>query len=182
MDALFWGVANIIYAVAIRMNWRIRKMKTGRNHPCPCGSGKKFKKCCLNKAAAPSHELYYRRLSRAHDRLVDRLVSHAGRIFGSESIHVAMHDFLLWPEEDDEVSEEILDRAGPLFWPWYVFNWEYIPLDGGPELPGPTSRTVAELYVEKQGGKLDSLQRRLIDGINRKGTQQVRDMLGLNDR
>jgi SEC-C motif-containing protein len=20
----------------------------GRNDPCPCGSGKKFKKCCLN--------------------------------------------------------------------------------------------------------------------------------------
>ncbi len=24
--------------------------KTGRNDPCPCGSGKKFKQCCLNKA------------------------------------------------------------------------------------------------------------------------------------
>ena len=24
--------------------------KTGRNDPCPCGSGKKFKKCCLNKS------------------------------------------------------------------------------------------------------------------------------------
>jgi hypothetical protein len=24
-----------------------RKMQTGRNEPCPCGSGKKFKKCCL---------------------------------------------------------------------------------------------------------------------------------------
>jgi len=23
--------------------------KIGRNEPCPCGSGKKFKKCCLNK-------------------------------------------------------------------------------------------------------------------------------------
>ena len=22
--------------------------KTGRNAPCPCGSGKKYKKCCLN--------------------------------------------------------------------------------------------------------------------------------------
>ncbi len=28
----------------------IRKsVKTGRNKPCPCGSGKKYKKCCLNK-------------------------------------------------------------------------------------------------------------------------------------
>ncbi|MCA9066566.1 MAG: SEC-C domain-containing protein, partial [Planctomycetaceae bacterium] len=23
--------------------------KTGRNDPCPCGSGKKYKKCCLKK-------------------------------------------------------------------------------------------------------------------------------------
>jgi len=23
--------------------------KVGRNEPCPCGSGKKFKKCCLER-------------------------------------------------------------------------------------------------------------------------------------
>ena len=27
----------------------IKKKKVGRNDPCPCGSGKKFKKCCLGK-------------------------------------------------------------------------------------------------------------------------------------
>jgi hypothetical protein len=25
--------------------------KTGRNEPCPCGSGKKFKQCCESKAS-----------------------------------------------------------------------------------------------------------------------------------
>ena len=24
--------------------------KAGRNDPCPCGSGKKYKRCCLNKS------------------------------------------------------------------------------------------------------------------------------------
>jgi uncharacterized protein YchJ len=24
----------------------VRKSKIGRNEPCPCGSGKKYKKCC----------------------------------------------------------------------------------------------------------------------------------------
>jgi preprotein translocase subunit SecA len=28
--------------------------KIGRNEPCPCGSGKKYKKCCANKQAADS--------------------------------------------------------------------------------------------------------------------------------
>ncbi|MCL6591559.1 MAG: SEC-C domain-containing protein [Firmicutes bacterium] len=27
----------------------MRSAKTGRNEPCPCGSGKKYKKCCLGK-------------------------------------------------------------------------------------------------------------------------------------
>lgn len=31
----------------VRNPWR----NVGRNDPCPCGSGRKFKKCCLDKAA-----------------------------------------------------------------------------------------------------------------------------------
>ena len=26
---------------------QLKRNKIGRNDPCPCGSGKKFKKCCL---------------------------------------------------------------------------------------------------------------------------------------
>ena len=29
-------------------------MRTGRNDACPCGSGKKFKRCCLNSSSSPS--------------------------------------------------------------------------------------------------------------------------------
>jgi hypothetical protein len=29
-------------------------MKLGRNDPCHCGSGLKYKKCCLTKDAAPA--------------------------------------------------------------------------------------------------------------------------------
>jgi uncharacterized protein len=34
----------------VRNPWR----KVGRNDPCPCGSGKKFKKCCLAKGEPPA--------------------------------------------------------------------------------------------------------------------------------
>lgn len=27
----------------------VRREKIGRNDPCPCGSGKKYKQCCINK-------------------------------------------------------------------------------------------------------------------------------------
>jgi uncharacterized protein YecA (UPF0149 family) len=29
-------------------NHKPRETKVGRNDPCPCGSGKKYKKCCLH--------------------------------------------------------------------------------------------------------------------------------------
>jgi hypothetical protein len=32
-------------------------MKIGRNNPCPCGSGKKYKHCCLSPATAVSDDL-----------------------------------------------------------------------------------------------------------------------------
>lgn len=31
------------------MDERFRSVKIGRNARCPCGSGKKFKKCCIDK-------------------------------------------------------------------------------------------------------------------------------------
>ena len=34
-----------------------KKVKIGRNDPCPCGSGKKYKHCCLNKPKAPIDEV-----------------------------------------------------------------------------------------------------------------------------
>lgn len=33
-----------------------KKLKIGRNDPCPCGSGKKYKKCCLLKGTQPESQ------------------------------------------------------------------------------------------------------------------------------
>lgn len=30
----------------------VKREKIGRNDPCPCGSGSKFKRCCINKFEA----------------------------------------------------------------------------------------------------------------------------------
>ena len=34
-----------------------RKSKVGRNDPCPCGSGRKYKKCCQGKTTSPKVDL-----------------------------------------------------------------------------------------------------------------------------
>ncbi|MBU1170347.1 MAG: SEC-C domain-containing protein [Proteobacteria bacterium] len=145
-------------------------MQIGRNEPCPCGSGKKYKKCCLNKDTAPSQELYYRRLSEAHDRLVGRLLSYAEVNLGEDAVDLAMNEFLLWPEPEDKISEDTLDRIGPLFLPWYLFNWEFDSMDidvAGVDLGEDEDWTVAELYARHNPGKLDPLERRLMESIPR---------------
>ena len=43
-------------------------METGRNAPCPCGSGKKYKNCCL-KTLKPDRDSEWRRLGQAYGRL-----------------------------------------------------------------------------------------------------------------
>ena len=64
-------------------------MKIGRNAPCPCGSGKKYKKCCLRKEGV-SLDLHWRRLNQAHDRLVDRLMAYAMDQFGQNAMMDAL--------------------------------------------------------------------------------------------
>ncbi len=46
---------------------------TGRNDPCPCGSGKKYKKCCLEKEAAERAALTRTRAAAEQERQQARL-------------------------------------------------------------------------------------------------------------
>src|SRR5262249_37621011 len=39
----------LVYSGITTPTAREAPMKVGRNDPCPCGSGKKYKKCCMNK-------------------------------------------------------------------------------------------------------------------------------------
>lgn len=46
--------------------------KIGRNDPCPCGSGKKYKQCCLLKAGASMVE------KKDHDGAIERAMAWLG--------------------------------------------------------------------------------------------------------
>lgn len=47
----------MLRAMERTLNPPIRKQKIGRNDPCPCGSGKKYKFCCMNKPKAPVDDI-----------------------------------------------------------------------------------------------------------------------------
>lgn len=57
----------------------IRREKVGRNDPCLCGSGKKYKKCCLGKREAAASSTPSTMVTEEENRLTARLISYAGR-------------------------------------------------------------------------------------------------------
>ncbi|NNG01252.1 MAG: DUF2384 domain-containing protein [Desulfobacteraceae bacterium] len=135
-------------------------MKIGRNAPCPCGSGKKYKKCCLDKASPPV-DLLWHRLIKAQDDLINKLVAFAKRVLGEIGLVHATGEFLRWPDAD-EIDELIEDHMS-LFTPWYLFNWVYDPDDSAVELNVPAYVTIAEMYLAENRARLDNLQVRFIE-------------------
>jgi tetratricopeptide (TPR) repeat protein len=64
--------------------------KVGRNAPCPCGSGRKYKKCCLPKESpAPSA----RQVSGPDGRLRERLVEYVTRSLPRADTDRALQEF-----------------------------------------------------------------------------------------
>jgi hypothetical protein len=139
-------------------------MKVGRNQPCPCGSGKKYKKCCLGKEKVSS-DLLYRRLGEAHDRLAHRLMRYGLKEFGEGALGVALDEFLAWPDEG--ISDQDLADHEPLFYPWFIFNWEYENDPDEPQLDGPEDTTIAELYAAHKANRLNHLETQVIEATAR---------------
>ena len=140
-------------------------MKVGRNQPCPCGSGKKYKKCCLNKENVSS-DLLYRRLGEAHDRLVHRLMQFGLKEFGENALGLALDEFMGWPDEG--VSGENLADHEPLFYPWFIFNWEYVADPDLPQLGIPEDITIAALYAADEKNRLNHLEAQIIEATVRR--------------
>ncbi len=115
--------------------------KVGRNRPCPCGSGKKYKHCCLARervagteagghSASPDGEIAP---AASHDldrKLAVRMDGHARGRFGSDWMDVAAGAF-----RDRTASEELLG-------PWTFYHHLF---DGKP---------VVEWFLEDHAGRL----------------------------
>lgn len=64
--------------------------KIGRNDPCPCGSGKKYKSCCLLKGASSTkHKLTAKWLNAPQgpnliERTFGEAISGTGKVFEAQ--------------------------------------------------------------------------------------------------
>jgi hypothetical protein len=92
--------------------------RTGRNDACPCGSGKKYERCCMAKAQGV--EAGRACVRQTEGRVVHALFEWIGVTFPPALVDSAWLDFL--PEGSTEEIDGHPERAGA-FIPWFLFNW-----------------------------------------------------------
>ncbi len=97
--------------------------KIGRNDPCPCGSGKKYKRCCLDQNASPvgftSDE---RRLALEKlDRFVETKL-------GAEDDEAWESFFEFWTDQLEELNDQETQISEDFYDAWFL--WDCAPADG----------------------------------------------------
>ena len=124
--------------------------KAGRNDPCPCGSGKKYKKCCLNKTtSSPTNSKAHAPADthRMDQELVDRIMQHVSRTTDMD---------LRRPFQDFKSPEKSAELAIP--YAVYCFS--------------ASDKTPVDVFIEHKGRNLSPRERGWLEA-------QQRSWLGL---
>ncbi|MBI5664790.1 MAG: SEC-C domain-containing protein [Nitrospirae bacterium] len=127
-------------------------MLTGRNDPCPCGSGKKYKKCCLSKAYIEKGE---GREDIIRARVVQDLLKFFNQNFAdslADARDIFWNDFV--PEE--HLDDTTLPLADTNFWEWVVHDFLIDEED---------EKTLIDLYLES-GSRISIDEHRVLSMMN----------------
>ncbi|MBN2255948.1 MAG: SEC-C domain-containing protein, partial [Deltaproteobacteria bacterium] len=125
---------------------------TGRNEPCPCGSGKKYKKCCLLKEQVQTVTRLI--LMKTSDELMPKLLKYFHKLQDMDSIEEAWEDFSGCELESsfyDSPYEDMIFR-------WMLFlriPEDYILDDEEPVYPA--SQTIGARFLRDNRRNLDSV-------------------------
>ncbi|MFH1436059.1 MAG: SEC-C metal-binding domain-containing protein [Pseudomonadota bacterium] len=123
----------------------------GRNDPCPCGSGKKYKQCCLTKASA-------RRTAGTEETLMRELVRDLFR-FAKKHHEKKMQDaygfFAGAADDEASLTPEQKSTTEINYSDWLVYDW-IVDTDKG--------KTLIDLYLEHDPG-LRPGQRDILGGM-----------------
>jgi SEC-C motif len=129
-------------------------MKTGRNDACPCGSGKKYKQCCLMKEqAAPENDFLWRRIRRAIEGSPMQLLEFSASHYGPHALMEAWDEFTLF--NDEPFTPDTPHIA--VFMPWFYYDWTPDLIDTKVKKSSQDERVLGRTYLDKKGKNLDPL-------------------------
>ena len=137
-------------------------MTVGRNDPCPCGSGLKYKKCCLAREQAARPAAFFRDEDRT--RVLRRLLAFGeGEDLATDR---ELADILFWggrlDELDDDRQQELRrsEQCHIGFQSFFLFD---LDADGG--------KSPCDLFVERHRSRLGDGEREFLRRI---GASQLR--------
>jgi len=137
-------------------------IQPGRNQPCPCGSGKKFKNCHARamQVAASGPDLTWKRIRRALDGFPDMMLRFVRSVYGPDALHEGWEEFDVWrdgPGFDPDTPHM------QVFMPWFFHHWA--PDPHGTDITDATlhDRSPTAVLLERRGRRLDPLLRRYLE-------------------
>lgn len=137
-------------------------MKVGRNDPCPCGSGLKYKNCHLRSAAdSVSTNLLWQRQHELNQRLPTELLRFIKSTYGVEIVRQAWRDFMAGKEPEFDPDSPQL----PVFMPWLYYEWR--PNSRNTTVSKAAEFPVAAEYLRRKGRLLEPLAIRYIEAALR---------------
>lgn len=116
--------------------------KVGRNDPCPCGSGRKLKQCCIDKESRPADAEGRVNVHQEDERIVGNMMRFAVKRFREQWLEAA------------EVFADV-DATMQLFVPWSVYGFH---IDGRP---------VVDWYLETEGRRIAPRDRAWLEAQQR---------------
>lgn len=135
-------------------------LQPGRNQPCPCGSGRKYKVCCLSNAQ-PSASVRAVQVRRLQAGLEPRLMAWARRNLGEQVTQPAWEDFTLqrYAIEPDGAESQ-------LFEPWLLYNWRTRPTGvRGRSADQSSGLCIAELFVRWRAAQMNAAERDFLNEV-----------------
>lgn len=137
-------------------------MKPGRNDPCLCGSGKKYKYCCLSEAAAVPDlgEQTWLRVRAAIDGYAGDMLHFIAKYYGVDAIQQGWFEFTMGKREEFVQG----DPNAELFFSWLFHVWS-------PQRPKGNIISDASLYgvaptracLDRRAGRLHPLLQRYLE-------------------
>ena len=156
------AVCQVEVSVIYESNTRNWQMKPGRNDPCPCGSGKKYKHCCLNAgsvpAAAPA-DLSWRRLRALLDGFATEMLRFTAEAYGSLALHEAWDEFTGYDDLEFDPNTPLMQ----LFMPWFFHCWAPDPVATKVVNKSLHEVIPTAAYLSAKGRRLDPLLRRYLN-------------------
>lgn len=165
--------------------------KIGRNDLCFCGSGKKYKKCCMaaedfSTTNVTTLDFKWHQLRQLEGAVIDQhLLPYVTQKLPDDVIECALID--CFPDNLPEtLDKDLLFHS--FFIPWFLFNW--VPFDNFDVKKFDPEKTLAQNYAKIYKDRLNNQERLFIEAMNqsyysfysvlqveRERSLQVRDIL-----